>query len=320
MFLLVALLHLAVLAMAACRSLKADLLGYVGAPHVLSGFPQRPTFMFARRHLRRLPVLSLLSAEDASSSSSTVGDDGTRTIRIVEEEYQKEKGEQEARREEREKTVQVEAEQEKVLTDQEWFVRHASEGDESAVQQWLEQGLNPNRCRDEDGRTPLHAAAEGGHLRLTQVMLESGASTDVQSWLGNTPLHSAAVKGHLDIVRLLVDHGADVNMPTATGGWTPLQKACVSGQLEVASFLLEKRADPNSRSDEGWTALDVAALEGFAEIMGLLQTRGAVLSSAGIFKEQKDISNEVRGLLKEEDARKREGRPNEGRPSIIVDE
>lgn len=51
---------------------------------------------------------------------------------------------------------------------------------------------------------------------------------------------------------------------------TALSWACMKGQKSVVQLLVEADADPNKPDRQGRTPLDLAALNGDAEIVGLI--------------------------------------------------
>jgi ankyrin repeat protein len=60
------------------------------------------------------------------------------------------------------------------------------------------------------GTTPLHLAAQGGHLDAAAVLLqEARVPADIRDRAGRTPLHFAAQEGHLELALLLKNAGAN---------------------------------------------------------------------------------------------------------------
>ena len=62
------------------------------------------------------------------------------------------------------------------------------------------------RVSGEKGRTPLHLAAESGHIDVVRALAEErGAIFDREYSFGlTTPLHMAAENGHADVVHVLI--------------------------------------------------------------------------------------------------------------------
>ncbi|MCE9561234.1 MAG: ankyrin repeat domain-containing protein [Planctomycetes bacterium] len=64
------------------------------------------------------------------------------------------------------------------------------------------------------GRTPLQLAAWYGNEKVVVYLLDKGADVNTADDHGYTPLHFAAEKGHLDVVKRLVKAGAKLDAKT----------------------------------------------------------------------------------------------------------
>ncbi|CAE7823201.1 unnamed protein product, partial [Symbiodinium sp. CCMP2456] len=78
-------------------------------------------------------------------------------------------------------------------------------------------GFSPG-SQDENGYTPVMAAASWGHVDLLRILLQRDASAvNVADSDGDTPLHHVAQAIELEadqvrpVLELLLTHGADVN-------------------------------------------------------------------------------------------------------------
>jgi ankyrin repeat protein len=81
-----------------------------------------------------------------------------------------------------------------------------------------------------------------------------------------TPLHVAAERGHVDAVRLLLPLMSKDIDTSAWGGCGPLHDAAGHGFVNVVRCLLEADADPEVSDEGGWGALHYAASEGHVEV------------------------------------------------------
>jgi ankyrin repeat protein len=59
--------------------------------------------------------------------------------------------------------------------------------------------------------TPLHFAANAGHLEVVRALLKAGAKVNAADEHLSTPFHWACANRHLEVVRLLTASGADAN-------------------------------------------------------------------------------------------------------------
>src|SRR3989338_6410126 len=94
---------------------------------------------------------------------------------------------------------------------------------------------------DQDGNTPLHAAARNGHEEIVKLLIDAGSLVDAPNRYKETPLHWACYSDHpgtASIINQLLAAGAPVGV-TAKNGWSPLPKAAYWGHARVVRQLLE---------------------------------------------------------------------------------
>jgi ankyrin repeat protein len=89
----------------------------------------------------------------------------------------------------------------------------------------------------------LDAAAYDGNINLVREFLTESTShiNDINPG-GNFALGLAAQQGHLEVVRILLDHGATIDLQR--NGMTALVLATIAGQTEVVHELLGRGANP----------------------------------------------------------------------------
>ncbi len=89
------------------------------------------------------------------------------------------------------------------------------------------------------GWTALHIAAEKGHLKLVEFLIERGVDLNWQHELSRlTAFHLAALGGHTEIVKLLAAKGADINLKLKADVsiLRPLRDA---GKTEMVKLLMD---------------------------------------------------------------------------------
>jgi ankyrin repeat protein len=96
----------------------------------------------------------------------------------------------------------------------------------------------------------LHAAKTGDvALALTFLNAHSAIVTSRDND-GQTPLHIAAQHGHIALIDLLVSHGARVTDIDGEKS-IPLHKATQNNQVETVKELLRRRSNPSKRDKDG---------------------------------------------------------------------
>lgn len=81
----------------------------------------------------------------------------------------------------------------------------------------------------------MHEAAQEGTIKTVKYLLNKKLTVNAQDANGNTPLHYAAQEGHIEIVRLLLAHGAE-HLPNKHHNLA-YDIAQMKGHTEVASIL-----------------------------------------------------------------------------------
>ena len=191
-----------------------------------------------------------------------------------------------------------------------WTALHhaVGSGNPEIVQMILERSTEVD-AKNSQGATALFTASYNGNPAVVQLLLDHGADPHARDKYGSTTLDSAAGggaglevcrillklnvphykaflgasgSGDPDLMRLLLDHGADTDVRSNDGD-TALHLAAGSGKLGAARFLvLELNADVNARNSEGSTPLHLASqgwIEGTPEIVQLLLEHGAAVQA-----------------------------------------
>ncbi|KAF5650769.1 ankyrin 1 [Fusarium tjaetaba] len=127
----------------------------------------------------------------------------------------------------------------------------------NAVQMLLEAGADPN-LTFKDNRAPLCSALH--YPDLVRPLLEKGANPDIGFDEGFTPLTYVACFGYTETAELLLEYGASVDLEYGLGvedplndwvkGWTPLMCAAHQGHGGIVRMLAEAGADMSRRDKE----------------------------------------------------------------------
>ena len=149
-------------------------------------------------------------------------------------------------------------------------------GDEGAVKELLESGMDVDEPNTLSGSSPLYIAARRGHEGVVEQLVKAGADVNKgESTVGSTPLYMAAAEGDQGVVEQLVKAGVDVDKARTSDGCTPLHIAANNGQKGVVELLLKAGANPNAGMHDGRTPLSLAVCKDHSRVCSILLKAGA---------------------------------------------
>jgi uncharacterized protein len=149
-----------------------------------------------------------------------------------------------------------------------------SDGDLRAVELFLKAGFTPN-LRDKHGVPLLCLAARAKHRGVAELLLEFGATLDLQSEdRGYSALMDATLASAPELVSLFLDHGADPDLQSKDGQ-TALVVAVGRNDLEITRRLLEAGADPDIAVKLGFSARKYVSLFRKPELLALFESMPA---------------------------------------------
>lgn len=124
------------------------------------------------------------------------------------------------------------------------------------------------------GRTPLHLAANKGHLSVVQILLKAGCDLDVQDDGDQTALHRASVVGNTEIIAALIQEGCALDRQDKDGN-TALHEASWHGFSQSAKLLVKAGANVLAKNKAGNTALHLACQNSHAQSTRILLLAGS---------------------------------------------
>ena len=100
-------------------------------------------------------------------------------------------------------------------------------------------------CRGaQEGRAPIHYAAEAGNIDCVELLLKNDADVDVVDNNRQTPLHFAAESAQPRICKAFLNHSASPNAKDRSGN-TPLHLAAAHGEAAEPLGLIAVTREPS---------------------------------------------------------------------------
>lgn len=149
-------------------------------------------------------------------------------------------------------------------------------GDETLAAGELGSPTNIQNCKV-NKITPLMMAARFNQPWAAQRLLELRADPELTSSHGMSAFSIAAEEGHVEIMEIISTKLSKLELMKADecNGTDPLMRACENGHVAAVESIIELDIDMNRANDKGWTALMLAAYNGFDKVIALMLECGA---------------------------------------------
>lgn len=136
----------------------------------------------------------------------------------------------------------------------------------------LTKGAAIDEYNGENGDTALIMAAYDGNLKMTQTLVNAGASINLKSTDGYTPLYTAVQGNHMNVVDYLLNNGALVDEINGDQEKTALHEASGRNNINIVRTLVNKGANVNKKNKNGKTGLDLARENNHESVVEYLQS------------------------------------------------
>jgi ankyrin repeat protein len=136
---------------------------------------------------------------------------------------------------------------------------------ESVVEQLLSVAPSLASMHSQNGRLPIHMAAQAGHATVVRKLLAYAPDTvTVRDHGGVDPFLAACIGGHISIARELLKYPAVSANSADKTGRNALHLAAMIGHIEILDEALQVWHLPLDQPDhwDGWTPFHYAAKEG----------------------------------------------------------
>ena len=125
--------------------------------------------------------------------------------------------------------------------------------------------------KDNFRETPLHIYAQNGFVDVAKILLMQGAQVNSQNTHSSSPLHHAVFNNKIGMVKLLLEYGAQIDAKDALND-TPLHKSAQSllfsssAHLPIVKCLIKHGAEIKARNNFNENSIDIAKRFGHIEI------------------------------------------------------
>ncbi len=126
--------------------------------------------------------------------------------------------------------------------------------------------------KNEQGETPVYLAAAENRTLILSVLLRAGANITLPSHSGKSPYVAAIEAGHENVIRALNNHYLLIRKEPETNARDLLLPALKSKKPQAVRELINSGWCPvdTCLSEDGMTALHIAASEGLSDIVSIL--------------------------------------------------
>lgn len=114
-------------------------------------------------------------------------------------------------------------------------------GDLAKVKALVQKKPDLVKAKNNEDDTPLHIAADAGHLEIARFLIQKGANVNSMNAARRNPVLLAGYKGHKDVVKLLLENGGRFDY-VDNRGYTPVRWAAVRGKKDVVELYVAKGA------------------------------------------------------------------------------
>lgn len=128
-------------------------------------------------------------------------------------------------------------------------------GQTDLVESIILSGIDVN-IKLNEGKTPLHFAAEYSKFESVVLLLKHGAGINKVDLYGRTPLHFGII--YKEIAIFLLENGAD-SLLADYEGWKPLHRAYKGCDIDLMKELIKRGGSPNDFAPDGRNALHYAS-------------------------------------------------------------